>query len=99
MSMATTPRARRGRVGADDRRPPRPPARLAGRSASSRSRRTTPPRSTRTRTWQRNLRSGYGRAIAPPLELARAIVLVAIAILAITIVFPALLEIAAGPFR
>ncbi len=96
MSTATTPRARRGRVGADDRRPA---ARLAGRGASSRSRRTTQPRSTRTRTWPRNLRSGDGRAIPPPLELARAIVLVAIAILAITIVLPALLEIAAGPFR
>jgi hypothetical protein len=49
--------------------------------------------------WPRTLRTGSRRSIAPRLELARAIVLVAIAILAITIVLPALLEIAAGPFR
>jgi hypothetical protein len=49
--------------------------------------------------WPRKIQSASRRASAVPLELTRAIVLVAIAILAITIVLPALLEIAAGPFR
>jgi hypothetical protein len=47
----------------------------------------------------RRIRPGSRRAVAVPLELARAILLIAIAILAITIVLPALLEISSRSFR
>jgi len=42
--------------------------------------------------------SGSGRQDAIPVELVRMILLIALAILAITVVLPAILELATGPF-